>query len=70
MSHSEACECKDGDCECDGHCDCGCEGCGGGHHFQRRFRTKVEQIEELDAYLAELKLEVQAVDEQLADLRR
>ena len=70
MSHDETCNCKDGGCECGGGCDCGCECCGGGHHFQRRFQTKAEQIEELEAYLAELKLEVQAVEEHLADLRK
>jgi hypothetical protein len=72
MSQDEGCKCKDGagECGCHGECDCGC-GCGGGGHLlQRRFRTKAEQIEELDAYLADLKLEVQAVEEQLADLHR
>jgi hypothetical protein len=51
-------------------CDCGCD-CGsedGG--FERQFLTKAEQIEELESYLAELKLEVQAVEENLADLRK
>ena len=65
------------DCECEGHghaCGCGedaCEcGCHSGHHFERRFQTKAEQIAELEAYLADLKTEVQAVEEHLADLRR
>jgi hypothetical protein len=70
MPQDETCNCKDGDCECGGGCNCGCECCGGGRHFQRRFQTKAEQIEELEAYLAELKLEVQAVEEHLADLRK
>ena len=70
MSQDETCNCKDGDCECGGGCDCGCECGGGGYHFQRRFQTKAEQIEELESYLAELKLEVQAVEEHLADLRK
>ena len=70
MSQEETCNCKDGDCECGSGCDCGCECCGGGGHFQRRFQTKAEQIEELESYLAELKLEVQAVEEHLADLRK
>ena len=56
-----------GDCGCD--CDCGCECCGGGR-FHRRYQTKAEQIAELEAYLAELKTEVQAVEERLADLRK
>jgi hypothetical protein len=65
------------DCECEGHghaCSCGegeCEcGCHGAHHFERRFQTKAEQTAELEAYLADLKSEVQAVEEHLADLRR
>jgi hypothetical protein len=32
--------------------------------------TKAEQAAELEAYLADLKLEVQAVEERLADLKR
>ena len=61
----ETCDCEKG-CTC----DCGCECCGGGDHFHRHFQTKAEQVEELEAYLAELKLEVQAVEEHLADLRK
>ena len=71
----ETCDCAqhllgkngNGDCGCD--CDCGCECCGGGR-FHRRYQTKAEQIAELEAYLAELKTEVQAVEERLADLRK
>ena len=59
------CDCKSGQ-NCD--CDCGCE-CGG-HSFERRYQTKAEQITELEAYLGELKTEVQAVEEHLADLRK
>ena len=70
MSQDETCNCKDGGCECGGGCDCGCECCGGGGYFQRRFQTKAEQIEELESYLAKLKLEVQAVEEHLTDLRK
>jgi len=75
MSHEETCDCKQGHCECGGSCgchcgcDCGCE-CGNDHHFHRRYQTKAEQIAELEAYLAELRLEVQAVEERLADLRK
>jgi hypothetical protein len=62
---------SDGKCDCkSGKCDCGCECCGGGGGFERQFQTKAEQIEELESYLAELKLEVQAVEEHLADLRK
>jgi hypothetical protein len=62
----ETCDCKNGTCDC----DCGCECCGGDGRFERRFLTKAEQIEELESYLADLKLEVQAVEEHLADLRK
>jgi hypothetical protein len=68
---------------CHGHescgCQCGCHCCHQHAHaggccqdsgFQRRYQTKAEQIAELEAYLAELKAEVQAVEERLADLRR
>jgi hypothetical protein len=58
--------CKDCGCECEcgGECEC--------HHggFERRYQTKAEQIAELEAYLSDLKLEVQAVEEHLADLRK
>jgi len=60
----ETCDCEKG-CTC----DCGCEYCGG-DQFQRRYLTKAEQIEELEDYLADLKLEVQAVEEHLADLHK
>ena len=54
-------------CGCDGGCERGCE-CGG--HLERRFQTKAEQIAELETYLGDLKTEVQAVEEHLADLRK
>lgn len=73
MSHKENCNCNDGSCHCrhDGGCgsgsgcDCGCCDC---RCFHRRFQTKAEQRQELESYLAELKLEIQAVEERLADL--
>ena len=66
--------CKQCGCQSDQGCNCGCDGgceCGG-HvgHFERRYQTKAEQIAELEAYLEELKTEVQAVEEHLADLRK
>ena len=71
---NEQCDCKNGGCDCGGSCscgcDCGCDCCGEGTHFQRRYLTKAEQIAELESYLAELKLEVQAVEEKLADLKK
>ena len=66
----ETCDCKNGSCDCGGGCDCGCECCGGNGRFQRRYQTKAEQIADLEAYLADLKLEVQAVEEHLVDLRK
>ena len=56
----ESCDCGGGDCQC---------GCGNGG-FRRRYQTKAEQIAELEEYLNELKAEVQAVEERLADLRK
>jgi hypothetical protein len=70
MSHETSCECHDEECNCHEGCDCGCECCGNDHHFERRFLTKEEQIADLEDYLADLKLEVQAVEEHLADLRK
>ena len=66
---------SDKNCDCgNGNCDCGCAGdcdcCRGRNNFQRRYETKSEQITELEAYLAELKLEVQAVEEHLIDLKK
>lgn len=66
--------CKQCECHSDQECECGCGGeceCGGHYlHFERRYQTKAEQIAELEAYLDELKTEVQAVEEHLADLRK
>jgi hypothetical protein len=69
--HHEDCDCEEA-CECGGDCgcNCGCECCGDGGHFHRRYQTKAEQVADLEAYLDELKLEVQAVEERLADLRK
>jgi hypothetical protein len=68
--------CKQCNCQSDQGCSCGCDGsCGcecGGHdgYFERRYQTKAEMIAELEAYLGELKTEVQAVEEHLVDLRK
>jgi hypothetical protein len=68
--------CEENQCECgsDCGCDCNCHeddcSCGHGKHFHRRYQTKAEQIAELEAYLEELKTEVQAVEEHLADLKK
>ena len=63
--------CEGNECTCgqdSGGCSCGCDCCQG-QGFQRRYQTKAEQVAELEAYLGELKTEVQAVEERLADLR-
>jgi hypothetical protein len=65
----QQCDCQSGhECECGCSCGCGCGGHSGS--FERRYQTKAEQIIELETYLAELKTEVQAVEEHLADLRK
>ncbi len=62
--------CKQCNCQSDQDCSCDCE-CGGhSAYFERRYQTKAEKITELEAYLSELKTEVQAVEEHLADLRK
>ena len=66
--------CKYCGCQSDHECSCGCDNsckcsCHTGR-FERRYQTKAEQIAELEAYLVELKTEVQAVEEHLADLRK
>ncbi len=66
---------EDHDCCCAGGCDGGTCQCGEecsceGRHFQRRFKTKAERIAALEAYLSELRKEVQAVEEMLADLHK
>jgi hypothetical protein len=64
--------CKNCGCQSDREsgCSCGCDCCGNTAGFERRYQTKAEQIGELEAYLSELKTEVQAVEEHLADLRK
>jgi hypothetical protein len=60
------CGCESGTCNCSGE-SCGCN-CHQGGGFHRRYQTKAERKAELESYLAELKAEVQAVEEMLADL--
>jgi len=62
----QCCGKEDGDCgnnNDEKECNCGC-------HFQRRYQTKEEERSTLEAYLADLKLEVQAVEERLATLKK
>ena len=60
--------CKD--CGCESESECGCQCSCHDKHFERRYQTKAEQITELESYLSELKTELQAVEEHLADLRK
>jgi hypothetical protein len=68
--HHHECACG-GDCECGEH-GCRCDAAYGfeSRHLQRRYPTKAEQIAELETYLKDLKLEAQAVEEMLVDLRK
>lgn len=60
------CGCSGESCSCSDE-SCGCSCCQGGA-FRRRYQTKAERKAELESYLAELKTEVQAVEELLAGL--
>ena len=63
--------CEQCKCQSNMGCSCGCDdGCDCGGSFERRYQTKAEKIAELESYLSELKTEVQAVEEHLADLRK
>lgn len=62
--------CHQCDCGSGRGCDCGCDCECHADRFERRYQTKAEQIEELESYLTELKAELQAVEEHLADLRQ
>jgi hypothetical protein len=72
MGKTSKCGCRSGCC-CDrcGSCGCGCRcKCSGEGGFKRRHQTREEQIAELEPYLKDLKAEVRAVEEKLADLKR
>jgi hypothetical protein len=68
-SQDQNCSCGEAQGRCGCGCDCGCGG-HGARPFERRFQTKAERIAGLESYLGELKTEVQAVEEHLADLRK
>jgi len=59
------CDHQNNQCSCGSNCDCDED-----EGFERQFLTKKEQLEELQDYLEELKLEVQAVEEHIADLKK
>ena len=76
----EACGCGHEHGHEEGGCCCGGHGPGGmwrgrGHHegppfgFRRRFVSRAERIQEAEAYLAELRAEIAAVEEYLAGLK-
>jgi len=60
MCHTDSCQCAHGHKSCD---------CGQQNGFKRRFRTREERIEELEAYLADLQAETRAVNEQIETLK-
>jgi hypothetical protein len=64
----EKCGCDSSGCDCGCTCDCHQHQHGG--YFERHYQTKAEKIAELESYLSELRLEVQAVEEHLADLKK
>jgi hypothetical protein len=60
------------ECDSDDSCDCGCDcncGCDGDMGFQRRFMTHKEELEMLEDYRGDLKLELEAVEERIAELK-
>ena len=67
-SESECCchDSNDGGCGCGCGCDCGCGSEGG---LQRRYMTHKEELEMLEDYRGELKLELEAVEERIAELK-
>ncbi len=56
------------ECGCHDHDECNCD-CGGDMGFQRKFMTHKEELEMLDDYRGDLKLELEAVEERIAELK-
>ena len=74
MATNKANKKTESECDCDDSCDCGCDcncgcGCGGDMGFQRRFMTHKEELEMLEDYRGDLKLELEAVEERIAELK-
>ena len=69
----ECCHRERGSAEgcCHGHGeDCECRGAAEEHgSFHRRFRSRDEQVAELEAYRKELQEELKGVEERIAELR-
>jgi hypothetical protein len=56
------------ECGCHDHDECNCD-CGGDMGFQRKFMTHKEELEMLEDYRGDLKLELEAVEERIAELK-
>ncbi len=56
------------ECGCHDHDECNCD-CGGDMGFQRKFMTHKEELEMLDDYRGDLRLELEAVEERIAELK-
>jgi hypothetical protein len=70
MATNKATKKTESECDCDDSCDCGCDcNCGGDVGFQRKFMTHKEEIEMLEDYRGDLKLELEAVEERIAELK-
>jgi hypothetical protein len=77
--HGSGCGCHaQSGCGCGGHSQHGC-GCGGGHfergssgehalRFHRRFRSRDDEMADLEQYLRDLEAEAKGVRERLAEL--
>lgn len=52
-------------CSCGGSC-----GCGGGHAEERTYLSREDYIVRLEQYLVDLKSEIQAVEEELTQVRQ
>ena len=66
-AHHEECECG---CHEGRHAgECGCHEGDLEIHFERRFVTKAERLEELETYLKDLQAEAKGVQEKLAELK-
>lgn len=71
MEIEEGCCCHadESDCECGDECCCGGEEFTP-PHLIRQFYTKAERITMLEGYLEDLKAELAAVEEEIAELKK
>ena len=63
----QCCGKQEKQCDCNNNEGKDCK-CGG--HFSRRYQTKEEERSTLESYLADLILEVQAVEERLVNFKK